>query len=103
MLLLYLHHLLQVLRLQLRIGPVVNHLRRTVRIHDLARLRRVILPVPEPLLEIRRFRLILGRVLHIPGRFPNIFLVDIRPVLCYYACRGFSIGGPGNGAVYWGM
>ena len=105
MLLLNLHHLLQVLRptLQLRIGPVVNHLRRPIRIHNLARLRRVVLPVSEPLLEIIRFRLVLGRFLNIPGRFPSIFPVDIHPVLCYYVHREFSIGGPGNRAVYWGM
>ena len=85
MLLLNLHHLLQVLRLQLRIGPVVHHLRRPVRIHNLARLRRVVLPVSEPLLEILRFRLVLRNAIDISAAIVYI----IRKGTLMYDVRRF--------------
>ena len=85
MLLLNLHHLLQVLRLQLRIGPVVHNHRRPVRIHNLARLRRVILPVAEPLLEILRFRLILRNAIDISAAIVYI----IRKGTLMYDVRRF--------------
>ncbi len=85
MLLLNLHHLLHILRLQLRIGPVVHHLWRPVRIHNLARLRRVVLPVPEPLLEILRFRLVLRNAIDISAAIVYI----IRKGTLMYDVRRF--------------